>query len=171
MVIEDESILFPEEKDYIKNVILGENIPFYCMKESVAGEFGEPCFTHTLIHRDTQEIHSEHADFFKKIAKRFADRHKIPCNVFLRGCINFIYSQPQSGRSRPHVDHSFPHYQFLLHLNQSDGGSTFILDSNKKVIKTIKPKQFKGFGFKGGMLHCNTFPKSGRRVLAVLTFI
>ena len=169
MVIEDESILIPEEKDYIKNVILGENIPFYWMKESVAGEFGEPCFTHTLIHRDTQEIHSEHADFFKKITKRFANRHKIPCNVFLRGCINLTY--PQSGRSMPHVDHSFPHYQFLLHLNKSNGGSTFILDSKKKVIKTIRPKQFKGFGFKGGMFHCMTFPESGRRVLAVLTFL
>ena len=168
MVIEDESILTTEEKKYIKNIILSDRIPFCWIKENIPGE-GKPCFTHVLIHRDTQQIVSDHADFFKKITKRFADRHKIPCNVFLRGCINFTYSQ--SGRSRPHVDHSFPHYQFLLHLNQSDGGSTFILDSNKKVIKTIKPKQFKGFGFKGGMLHCNTFPKSGRRVLAVLTFI
>ena len=171
MVIEDESILIPEEKDYIKNIILGENIPFYWMKESVAGEFGEPCFTHTLIHRDTQEIHSEHADFFKKIARRFADRHKIPCNVFLRGCINLTCPQPQLRKSTAHVDHDFPHYQFLLHLNKSNGGSTLILDSKKKIIKTIEPKQFKGLGFKGGLPHCMTFPKSGRRVVAVLTFL
>ena len=26
MVIEDESILIPEEKDYIKNIILGEDL-------------------------------------------------------------------------------------------------------------------------------------------------
>ena len=170
MVIEDESILTTEEKEYIKNVILGvPGAAFFWMKESVARE-GKPWFMHLLIHRDTQQIVSDHANFFKKIARRFADRHKIPCNVFLRGCINLTYPQPQPGRTRPHVDHSFPHYQFLLHLNQSDGGSTFILNSKKKVIKTIKPKQFKGFGFKGPTLHCMTFPKSGRRVLAVLTF-
>ena len=170
MVIEDESILIPDEKEYIKNVILGENIPFYWTEESVVGK-KEPCLMHTLIHRDTQQIVSEHANFFKKIAKRFADRHKIPCNVFLRGCINFTYPQPQSGRSAAHVDHPFPHYQFLLHLNKSKGGSTFILDSKKKIIKTIEPKQFKGFGFKGGLSHCMTFPKSGRRVVSVFTFL
>ena len=168
MVIEDESILTTEEKEYIKNIILSERIPFYWVEESVLDE-GRPWLMHLLIHKETQQIVSEHADFFKKITKRFANRHKIPCNVFLRGCINLTY--PQSGRSIPHVDHSFPHYQFLLHLNKSNGGSTFILDSKKKVIKTIKPKQFKGFGFKGGMFHCMTFPKSGRRVLAVLTFL
>jgi len=170
MVIEDESILIPEEKEYINNIILDKRTPFFWLKESVPGK-GEPCFTHTLIHRDTQQIVSEYANFFKKIAKRFADRYKIPCNVFLRGCINLTYPQPQSGRSAAHVDHPFPHYQFLLHLNKSKGGSTFILDSKKKIIKTIEPKQFKGFGFKGGLSHCMTFPKSGRRVLAVLTFL
>ena len=168
MVIEDESILTIGEKEYIKNIILGENIPFYWMKESVVGK-GEPCLTHTLINRKTQQIVSPQSNFFKKIVKRFADRYKIPCNVFLRGCINLSY--PNSGRSGVHVDHPFPHYQFLLHLNKSNGGSTLILDSKKKIIKTIEPKQFKGFGFKGGLPHCMTFPKSGRRVVAVLTFL
>ena len=93
----------------------------------------------------------------------------IPCNVFFRGCINLTY--PQSGRSEPHIDHSFPHHHFLLHLNKSAGGDTIILDSKKKIIKTIEPKQFKGLGFKGGLPHCMTFPKSGRRVVAVLTFL
>jgi len=168
MVIEDESILTIGEKDYIKNIILGESTPFYWMKESVIGK-EEPCLIHILIHRKTQQIVSPHANFFKKIAQRFADRYKIPCNVFLRGCINLSY--PNSGRSTAHVDHPFPHYQFLLHLNKSNRGSTLILDSKKKVIKTIEPKQFKGFGFKGGLSHCMTFPKSGRRVVAVLTFL
>ena len=168
MVIEDESILTTEEKEYIKNIILNDRTPFCWIKESILGE-GKPCFIHVLIHRETQQIVSGYTNFFQKIAKRFATRYKIPCNVFLRGCINLTY--PQSGRSAVHIDHSFPHYQFLLHLNKSNGGSTLILDSKKKVIKTISPKQFKGFGFKGGVPHCMTFPKKGRRVLAVLTFL
>ena len=168
MVIEDESILTAEEKEYIKDKILSDSTPYCWIKESVRGE-GKPCFIHPLIHRGNQQIVSGYANFFQKIAQRFATRYKIPCNVFLRGCINLTY--PQSGRSAPHVDHPFPHYQFLLHLNKSDGGSTLILDSKKEVIKTISPKQFKGFGFKGGVPHCMTFPKKGRRVLAVLTFL
>ena len=168
MVIEDESILTMGEKDHIKNIILGEDTPYYWMKETIRSD-EKSWFMHLLIHRDTQQIVSPHAKFFKKIAQRFAHRHKIPCNVFLRGCINLSYPHP--GRSGVHVDHPFPHYQFLLHLNKSNGGSTLILDSKKKIIKTIEPKQFKGFGFKGGLPHCMTFPKSGRRVVAVLTFL
>ena len=168
MVIEDESILTTEEEEYIKNTILSDSTPFWWIKESILGE-GKPLFIHILIHRETQQIVSEHANFFQKIAKRFATRHKIPCNVFLRGSINLTY--PQSGKSAVHIDHNFPHYQFLLHLNKADGGSTLILDSKGQVIKTISPKQFKGFGFKGGVPHCMTFPKKGRRVLAVLTFL
>tara|TARA_R100001086_G_scaffold210720_1_gene126625 strand:- start:890 stop:1396 length:507 start_codon:yes stop_codon:yes gene_type:complete len=168
MVIEDESILTTEEEEYIKNTILSDSTPFWWIKESILGE-GKPLFIHILIHRETQQIVSEHANFFQKIAKRFATRHKIPCNVFLRGAINLTY--PQSGKSAVHIDHNFPHYQFLLHLNKADGGSTLILDSKGQVIKTISPKQFKGFGFKGGLPHCMTFPNTGRRVLAVLTFL
>jgi len=167
MIIEDKNILITKEKEYIKNIILGEKTPFYWVKETVIGK-GEPCLVHGLIHRKTQKIVSPHADFFKKITKRFANRYKIPCNIFLRGCINLTFPQP--GRSAAHIDHPFPHYQFLLHLNESNGGTTLILDSKKKVIKTIRPQQFKGFGFKGGPFHCMTFPKSGRRVIAVLTF-
>jgi len=166
-IIEDKNILTPKEKEYIENIILGEKLPFYWVKETIHGK-GEPCLVHGLIHRKTQQIVSSHADFFKKITKRFADRHKIPCNIFLRGCINLTFPHPE--RSTPHIDHPFPHYQFLLHLNKSNGGATLILDSKKKVIKTIRPQQFKGFGFKGGPPHCMVFPKSGRRVIAVLTF-
>jgi len=167
MVIEDEDILTEQEKKHITNTVLSEHTPFYWLEESIKGE-GKPWLFHGLIIRDTQKIVSPHANFFITIVKRFAHRHKIPCNVFFRGCINLTY--PQAGRSAPHVDHDFPHYQFLMHLNQSDGGSTFILNSKNKVIKTIKPKQFKAFGFKGGPLHCMDFPKTGRRVLVVLTF-
>ena len=168
MVIEDESILTTEEEEYIKNTILSDSTPFWWIKESILGE-GKPLFIHILIHRETQQIVSEYANFFQKIAKRFATRYKIPCNVFLRGSINLTY--PQSGKSAVHIDHNFPHYQFLLHLNKADGGSTLILDSKGQVIKTISPKQFKGFGFKGGLPHCMTFPNTGRRVVAVLTFL
>ena len=169
MVIEDENLLTTEEKEYIENTVLSGDTPFWWIKESVIGE-GKPIFVHILIHRESQQILSaEYAAFFQKLAQRFATRYKIPCNVFLRGSLNLTY--PQSGRSAVHVDHNFPHYQFLLHLNKADGGSTLILDSKGQVIKTISPKQFKGFGFKGGLPHCMTFPNTGRRVVAVLTFL
>lgn len=168
VVIKDENIFNIEEKEHIKDKILGNNISFYWQANTV-GNDNKSWFSHQLINRDNQQILSEHADFFKKIVKRFADRHKIPCNVFIRGCINLTYPQP--GESTPHVDHSFPHYQIILHLNQSDGGSTILLTSDNKIMETIEPKQFKAFCFKGDFLHYITYPKSGRRVVAVLTFI
>ena len=117
-MIEDESILTAEEKEYIKDKVLSDSTTYCWIKESVRGE-GKPCFIHPLIHRGNQQIVSEYANFFQIIAQGFATGYKIPCNVFLRVCINLTY--PQSGRSAPHVDHPYPHYQFLLHLNKSDG--------------------------------------------------
>ena len=89
MVIEDESILTTEEKEYIKNIILGERTPFYWVKESVLGE-GRPWLMHLLIHKETQQIVSPHAKFFKKIAQRFAHLIKSRAMYFLEDVLIFL---------------------------------------------------------------------------------
>ena len=62
MIIEDKNILITKEKEYIKNIILGEKTPFYWAKETVIGK-GEPCLVHGLIHRKTQKILLQKSSF------------------------------------------------------------------------------------------------------------
>jgi len=168
MIIEDQNIITPEEKRFIKSVILGGDLPFYWSPFQGPQDV-KPFLYHTLIHRDTQQIHSPHTEFFKTIVKRFATKHKISCNVFLRGCINLTF--PTEGKGIPHQDHTFPHSQAIIYLNQSKGGPTVILSEKNKILKTIDPLQFKIISFKGKYPHYHLYPKKGRRVTAVLTFI
>ena len=168
MITEDQNIITPEEKRFIKSVILGGDLPFY-WASSQGSQDTKPFLYHTLIHRNTQQIHSQYAEFFKTIVKRFATKHKISCNVFLRGCINLTF--PTEGKGPIHQDHKFPHSQAIIYLNQSKGASTVILSEKNKILKTIDPLQFKIISFKGKYPHYHLYPKKGRRVTAVLTFI
>ena len=168
MIIEDQNIIIDEEKRFIKSVILGGALPFY-WAPCQGHQDTKPFLYHTLIHRDTQQIHSQHADFFKTIVKRFATKHKMSCNVFLRGCINLTF--PTEGKGPIHQDHKFPHSQIIIFLNQSQGGSTVILSEKNKILKTIEPLQFKIISFEGKYPHYQFFPKKGRRMVAALTFI
>ena len=168
MIIEDESIFSTMEKQYINSVILGEDISFF-WSHNQAKDDGKPHLYHTLIHRDSQQIHSSYAAFFKELTTKFIKKHKLDFRVFLRGCINLTF--PMKGKGTPHRDHDFPHQQIIMYLNKSKGGSTAILSDKHKIIKTIEPKQFKMVSFDGNYLHYQNYPVEGRRVVAVLTFI
>ena len=168
MIIEDESIFSTMEKQYINSVILGEDISFFWSHKQDKDD-GKPHLYHTLIHRDSQQIHSSYAAFFKELTTKFIKKHKLDFRVFLRGCINLTF--PMKGKGTPHQDHDFPHQQIIMYLNKSKGGSTAILSDKRKIIKTIEPKQFKMVSFDGNYLHYQNYPVEGRRVVAVLTFI
>jgi len=166
MIIEDENILNDKDKKFITEELLGNKVPFYWHR-SQAHKDNKPFLGHILINRETQQIHSEYAEFFKDVTRRFCKKHNLPCNVFLRGNINLTF--PIEGRGTLHRDHSFSYYQIIIYLNQSEGGSTVIVAD--KATKTIEPRQFKIIGFDGDFLHYQTYPKSGRRLIAVMTFI
>ena len=168
MIIEDESIFDALEKEYINSIILGEDTSFFWSPNQTTDD-GKPLLYHTLIHRDTHQIHSAHAAFFKELATKFIKKHKLDFRVFLRGSINLTF--PMKGKGTPHRDHDFSHQQIIMYLNKSKGGSTVILSDKQKIIKTIEPKQFKMVSFDGSYLHYQNYPNEGRRVTAVITFI
>ena len=168
MIIEDESIFKAKEKQYIDSVILGGDIAFFWSPNQVKND-GKPFLYHTLIHRDTHQIHSHHAAFFTELATKFIKKHKLNFRGFSRGSINLTF--PIKEKGTPHRDHDFSHQQIIMYLNKSKGGSTVILSDKQKIIKTIEPKQFKMVSFDGSYLHYQNYPNKGRRVAAVITFI
>ena len=168
MIIEDESIFSTMEKQYINSVILGEDISFFWSHKQDKDD-GKPHLYHTLIHRDSQQIHSSYAAFFKELTTKFIKKHKLDFRVFLGGYINLTF--PMKGKGTPHCAHDFPHQQIIMYLNKSKGGSTAILSDKRKIIKTIQPKQFKMVSFDGNYLHYQNYPNEGRRVTVAITFI
>ena len=86
--------------------------------------------------------------------------------------VNLTYNNGIKDRSPIHVDHSFPHRQLIVYLNdpQDKEAKTFILDKKKKkVLKEITPKQYRGIFFPS-LPHYHIMPKFGERMVFVITF-
>jgi hypothetical protein len=166
-MIEDTDVFTVKEKRYINEFILGNNFPFYWEpSQTIDPPDQKGFFLHTLIQRDTLTIVSREAVFFINIAQRFIEKHKLPCKKFFRAALNLTYPTP--GHSVPHKDHSFPHFQIIMYLNNTTA-STVLLKKGKK-FKEFMPKQFKIICFPGHYKHYQNYPKTGRRVVGVFTF-
>lgn len=138
------------------------------------GKIG-PVFTHYL--RLTSEVDSEgfpnsdHLHEFENIFKTFCYRKKITYNRILRSAINFTTHQPDDTEAYIHCDHDFPHKQFLMYLNNFDGGSTFFYDNNEKVIYKSTPMKYNVI-MSDGELHSQGYCAPQQyRVALVVTYV
>jgi len=166
-MIEDNDIFTSQEKKHVKEYILGNQFPFYWVPcQTIDPPDHKGFFLHNLIQRDTLNIVSREAVFFINIAQRFIEKHKLSCKRFFRAALNLTYPIP--GHSVPHKDHSFPHFQIIMYLNNTTA-STVLLKKGKK-FKEFMPKQFKIICFPGHYTHYQNYPKRGRRVVGVFTF-
>jgi hypothetical protein len=185
MIIEDNLIINENEKNIIKNQILSSQFPFYWHPYQVEKD-NNPYFQHVLIERNTGEIKSYYINFFDIIIKRFLKKNNINFNRYLRACINLTYPNNKD-MGEPHVDHIEKHSSIIIYLNNASG-TTILYDyiynenknthenyelfiKNKKILKEIQPEQFKLIFIKNVLYHCQKYPSSDRRVIAIFTFI
>ena len=84
-------------------------------------------------------------------------------NCILRCNLNCCHSELQ-GFSIPHKDHFFPHRNMLFYLNDA-GGETVVGDEH------FSPKEGDIITFDSSEFHYMHPPKSGRRIIMVLTYI
>jgi len=184
MIIEDAAIFNNEEKDIVNNIILGETFPFYWHPYQVVGD-DCPYFRHNLIDRNDKKVTSPFINFFDVVIKRFLKKHNIEFKQYLRACINLTYPINKE-KGEAHVDHYFNYSSILIYLNSSSG-CTVIYDykydenlsenqnllnfkKNEKVLKKIKPEQFKIVYIKNPLYHCLEYPLINRRLIGVFTF-
>ena len=69
----------------------------------------------------------------------------------------------------PHIDHSFPHKNLIIYLNDPAGGDTVLVDKDYKEIDRHHPKEDDIISFEG--IHYQKMPKEGRRIVLVVTYI
>ena len=175
-VIIDDDFLNKDNKEFINHIILGNNFPFFhqtkILSSGPASKEYNGFFTHTILESEDNKWNSKHHPFFESILYSFAQKHKIKYERLYRAAVNLTYHNGIKDRSPIHIDHSFPHRQLLVYLNdpQDKDAKTFILDKNKKkVLKEITPKQYRGVFFHSSP-HYHLMPKFGERMVFVVTF-
>ena len=134
-------------------------------------------FAHVLMIRNKQglpqegTINSDNFIFFEAIFRRFCSENNIKISTILRASINCTpHSQDKHGDI--HIDHQgFEHYNFLLYMNDVDGGLTYFFnDNNDTIIGQVTPKKNKVIVF-NGCRHAQGFCANGQyRFLLVFTF-
>ena len=107
---------------------------------------------------------------FEKIFINFCNENNIKVNNILRMALNNTWHYDDK-HGDIHVDHDFPHYNFIWYINDFTKGSTYIYEKDYKTLKKeIKAEKNKVVVF-GGEPHaqgfCNPYEN---RIVFVATF-
>jgi hypothetical protein len=182
--------LFGDKAKRIRDLIFSNAFAFSYINGGTTGmEF--PGLAHTLVDRidrsgdyDDNRILSEYWEsHFGELFYKFAEAHNIKVKRVCRAAVNLVFHQlnelPYAGI---HIDHYFPHYNFIYCVNDFDDGETYlfrtvkegehnILSSPQPINKVIKHEADKAICFSGDTFHANGFPKPGQwRCVFVATF-
>ena len=163
-----------ENYKLLKKNILGRHFPWFYYENSTVNlvetdRFKNlPQLSHTFITRPEEfgwpkqdsEMYQMAVDVVREI---LFENNFYPENYFiLRLSTNCTLPSEGPQFSIPHVDHKFPHLNFLTYLTNS-GGSTFIEGVEHK------PKEDQSILFSGE--HYLQLPKKGRRIVLVATLM
>lgn len=177
LFIEDDNFLKQEHKDFIKNVILNCEFPFFIQQYTTEkDDETSGVLVHTLAKRlenrsQDEWLCSEYGHIFLDMAETFFKKNNISYKTLHRAAVNFTYNTGTE-RCSTHLDHDFPHKQLLVYLNEvkDKNSKTVILDNDEKtVLKEVYPKEYKGVCF-DAKPHFHIFPKVGSRIVFVITF-
>ena len=166
----------------MKNLILGNNFPWYFCDKTVYGtdEDDMSMFYHCLLGRPVHEIDGEKvpalprsaSNYFEEfyyILKDILDFNNINFEVIYRMNINLtLYSKLE--KSIAHVDGNFPHKVVIVYLNNFTKGRTVILGENEQKFYS-SPKENKVIMFDGKWSHYQECPDiDEKRIVMVANF-
>jgi hypothetical protein len=177
---ENKNFLSKENIDFIENKIFKKGIfPWYLQSQTTpknTPNIYDNFFAHIVLERlenkhITEVVNSSFYNETVNILTNFLNSVKIKLNFFTRISYNLTYNNGIE-KCGTHADHDYNHNQIIIYLNDclDKNSKTIILGDNKKIIKEIKPEQYKGVCF-GSNLHYHFFPKEGARIVLVATFI
>ena len=160
----------PKTENYLrfKNVILDKQFPWYFHDHQPSAP---PYFySHILLQRPEDAYYTKSTSTESEIGVavvseilKFNDNNS---KFFItRLCINSTYPIKGNQFSPSHVDHYFPHTNFICYLTEDHGGGgrTFV-----EGHPPYKPVEDECIVFTGE--HYSELPKKGRRIVIVGTF-
>ena len=162
-----ENIITKKEQEEIKNILLGDNFPWYFTKDITNGKSennqGRMAFKHFYFFE--QNINSSAYEKILPIVKNCLKKlnvikyDMIEARSFLQLPLNKEIIGDQI--DTPHIDKSFKHTVFLYYVLDSDG-ETILFD---KKEKRIKPKQGRVVIFDGDIEHTAIQPEKNARCI------
>jgi len=177
-LIEDKNFLTKEQKDHIDDVVLGDNFPWFFHKISVhPNEYSVPknnnsFLSHIVLRRpeerpEDEYFNSSESRFCVDVLNTFCKKNNIKYKEILRISYNLTFNNGSS-KCDLHEDHTYPHKQLIVYLNNCDKKLYTVIKNKNKEIK-IEPNKFKGVCFESKP-HYIFFPKKKERVVLIITF-
>ena len=180
MFKQGKNFLSKKSKKFINEIVLAPGIfPYYqghVHPYRNKGD-GRKLMSHIILARPDDDNYNKppvwNSKYYKEfidIINEFCEQQKIKIEKFYRMSVNFTYNNGHEATDI-HTDHDFPHHQIIIYLDDAadKNAETVILNNKNKVIKRIKPIQYRGICFKS-LPHYLIFPKFGHRVILIATF-
>ena len=171
LYLETKVGLSPIQEDLV-NHVQGNHFPWFVLPTIPTLYM----FSHTLMgrHLDKKPVEgvvcSPFYDIFKDIFLGVCKENGVQVNTILRACINNTsYHPAQYGGI--HLDHDFPHKQFIWNLNEFTSGPTYLFDEDDNIVKTTTIGKNKATIF-SQQKHAQGFCQPGeQRINVIFTFI
>lgn len=183
------------EQETIDNVVLGCQFPWYYISQQTLNKdlkflpkeikpymsyINSPFCSHTLLARTEVENvdhlsrksndFSYYYEFFMEIFHRFTVQHSIKYKKIFRANLNLNWYNGD-GHTEPHLDHSWPHKNFIMYLNDCEQGQTILWPNDFSASYMIPCKKNTAVTF-DSVWHGHRFPKIlEKRVVFVVTYI
>jgi hypothetical protein len=182
------------QKDFIDNFIMGPHFPWFYQNQQTFGDeesipvqikpylqhHNGPFLSHTLLYRTEDETikHTErpakeissHFEFFLEIFHRFMTENQLHYTNIFRANLNLTWHCSQY-HSSPHLDHTWPHKNFILYLTDSRQGHTIIWPDDFSASYMIPCVKFTATTFDQHW-HAQKYPEQNiKRVVLVITYI
>ena len=190
--------LYPSEQEFIDRFVMGPSFPWFWQGRQTfedpefynkhLPEWLRPLLVHCngpfLSHRllRTPDIpeqghqdrpandYSIHYEFFIEIFHRFMKSQGLQYSKIFRANLNLNWFNGID-HTEPHVDHSWPHSNFIMYLNTCDAGQTLIWPNDFSATYMIPCQQNTAVTFEQ-QWHAHRYPSPGsRRVVFVVTYI
>jgi len=133
-----------------------------------------PIWTHQLMTRSsgaesTGQIVSEYYEFFADIFYSWLAEHNITCDYVYRASLNCSHPS-EYDYSMPHLDHSWPHSNWIMYLNTVEDAPTALFDDSFNLTGFVPCEEFTAVSFPG-QYHTNKYSHSmQQRFVCVFTF-
>lgn len=169
MILKEGIVDFYEGEKSFLGFVKSNIFPWYHLKST--DNF--TAMGHIIMMRPETQIrgtqNSPHMPAAEELFLRICGDNYVTVEMIHRIAFNLTFADP-SPHGDIHLDHLFPHKNFLLYLNEFDGGDTYLFNENAQITETIKQQENK-FVFFDGDLHAQGFCKPQQhRIIMVVTF-
>ena len=175
MIVVKDDILAPKVIDYLSNITLNGEFPWYFISNS-AHEMdnkinkGDHFSLSHMLFRDNKN-YSLYTDIFKTAVLDLQNKLNIDDYEIFRLRLAMQLNMNKAVINPPHIDEQdLEHKSCILYLNESDGDTCFY--KKDKIFKKVSPKKNRVVLFDGDIFHSSSKPvKHQHRIILNINFI